>query len=59
MTYKFQRNIPMYIPAIVLTFFSWGIFALGYGCGRLCEHAKNKKEKERQILIEKQIHRIA
>ena len=59
MTYRFQRNIPMYIPAIVLTFISWAIFAIGFGCGKLCENAKNKKEKERQILIERQINKIA
>ena len=59
MTHKFQRNIPMYIPATVLTFISWAIFAIGFGCGKLCESAKVKKEKERQNLIEKQIHKIA
>jgi hypothetical protein len=56
---KTRKNSPMYIPVIVLTFISWAIFAIGFGCGKMCEHAKNKKERERQILIEKQIHRIA
>lgn len=59
MTYKFQRNIPMHIPAIVFTFISWIIFAIGFTCGKLCENAKLKKEKERQILVQKEIHRIA
>jgi hypothetical protein len=59
MTYKFQRNIPMYIPAIIFTFISFGIFAIGFSCGKMCESAKIKKEKERQILVQKEIHRIA
>jgi hypothetical protein len=59
MTYKFQRNTPVYIPAIVLTFLSWAIFALGFGCGKLCQDAKAKKERERQIFIEKQVNKIA
>jgi hypothetical protein len=59
MTYKFQRNTPVYIPAIVLTFLSWVIFALGFGCGKLCQDAKAKKERERQIFIEKQVNKIA
>lgn len=49
----------MYIPIIAFTFVSWAIFAIGFGCGKLCENAKIKKEKERQILIEKEIHRIS
>jgi hypothetical protein len=59
MTYKFQRNTPVYIPAIVLTFLSWAIFALGFGCGKLRQDAKAKKERERQIFIEKQVNKIA
>lgn len=59
MTYKFQRNTPMCIPVIAITFLSWAIFAIGFSCGKLCENAKAKKEKERQILIQKEIHRIA
>jgi hypothetical protein len=59
MTYKFQRNTPMYVPVIVITFVSWVIFAIGFGCGKMCENAKAKKEKERQMLIQKEIYRIA
>ena len=59
MTYKFQRNTPMYVPVIVFTFVSWTIFAIGFGCGKLCENAKAKKERERQNLIEKEIHKIS
>ena len=59
MTYKFQRNTPMYVPIIVITFVSWVIFAIGFGCGKMCENAKAKKEKERQMLIQKEIYRIA
>ena len=59
MTYKFQRNIPMYIQAIVLTFISWAIFAFGFCCGKVCENAKNKKQREREIFLEKQVYRIA
>jgi hypothetical protein len=49
----------MYIPAIIFTFISFGIFAIGFSCGKMCESAKIKKEKERQILVQKEIHRIA
>jgi hypothetical protein len=49
----------MYVPVIVFTFVSWIIFAIGFGCGKMCENAKTKKEKERQILIQKEIYRIA
>lgn len=59
MTYKFQRNTPMYVPVIVLTLVSWVIFAIGFGCGKICENAKAKKERERQIFLEKETHRIA
>lgn len=59
MTYKFQRNTPMYVPVIIFTFVGWAIFAIGFGCGKLCEKAKAKKEKEIQILLEKETHRIA
>lgn len=59
MTYKFQRNTPMYVPVIVFTFVGWAIFAIGFGCGKLCENAKTKKEKERQILLEKEMNKIA
>lgn len=59
MTYKFQRNIPMYIPAVIFTFLSFGIFSVGFVCGKICETAKLKKEKERQILIQKEINKIA
>ena len=45
MTYKFQRNTPMYVPVIVFTFVGWAIFAIGFGCGKLCENAKAKKLK--------------
>lgn len=59
MTYKFQRNIPMHIPAIIFTFLSFGIFTIGFCCGKMCESTKIKKEKERQILVQKEINRIA
>jgi hypothetical protein len=59
MTYRFQRNIPMYLPVIVLTFISWAIFTLGFCCGKICENAKNEKEKERQIFLQKEVHKIA
>lgn len=59
MTYKFQRNTPIYVPVIVLTLVSWIIFAIGFGCGKICENAKAKKERERQIFLEKETHRIA
>jgi hypothetical protein len=59
MTYKFQRNTPMYIPVVVFTFVSWTIFAIGFGCGKLCENAKAKKEKEKEILLQKEINKIA
>jgi hypothetical protein len=59
MTYKFQRNTPMYIPVLILTFLSWAIFAFGFCCGKVCENAKAKKEKERQMLIQKEIYKIA
>ena len=49
----------MYVPVIVFTFVSWTIFAIGFGCGKLCENAKAKKERERQNLIEKEIHKIS
>ncbi len=49
----------MYIPAIVLTFISWAIFAFGFCCGKVCENAKNKKQREREIFLEKQVYRIA
>lgn len=59
MTYKFQRNTPMYLPVIILTFISWAIFVFGFCCGKICENAKNEKEKERQILLQKEVHKIA
>jgi hypothetical protein len=59
MTYKFQRNIPSFIPAIIFVFVTWVIFSAGFLCGKLCEDAKAKKQKERQIFLEKETHRIA
>lgn len=58
MTYKFQRNTPMHFPVIVFIFISWAIFAIGFACGKICENEKVKKEKERQILIQKEVHKI-
>jgi len=59
MTYKFQRNIPSFIPVIIFVFVTWVIFAIGFVCGKFCENAKFKKQKERQIFIEKQVDKIA
>jgi hypothetical protein len=49
----------MYLPVIILTFISWAIFVFGFCCGKICENAKNEKEKERQILLQKEVHKIA
>lgn len=59
MTYKFQRNIPSFIPAVLFVFVTWVIFGAGFLCGKLCEDAKAKKQKERQISLEKEINKIA
>ena len=59
MTYKFQRNTPSYIPAVIFVFVTWVIFGAGFLCGKLCEDAKAKKQKERQIHLEKEINKIA
>ena len=59
MTYKFQRNIPSFIPAVLFVFVTWVIFGAGFLCGKLCEYAKIRKQKERQISLEKEINKIA
>lgn len=59
MTYKFQRNIPSLLPLLIIIFIVWIILTIGFLFGRTCERAKIQKEKERQILIQKEINRIA
>lgn len=59
MTYKFQRNIPSVIPVVIFVFVTWVIFGTGFICGKLCEKAKIKKQKETQSLLEKEINKIA
>ena len=59
MTYKFQRNTPSFIPVVIFVFITWVIFGIGFICGKMCENAKADKEKQRQILVQKEIHRIA
>lgn len=59
MTYKFQRNIPSLLPLLITIFIVWIILTIGFLFGKTCERAKVKKEKEKQILIEKGANRIA
>jgi hypothetical protein len=59
MTYKFQRNIPSFLPLLLTIFITWLILTIGFLFGRTCERARIQKEKERQILVQKEIHRIA
>ena len=59
MTYKFQRNIPSLLPLLITIFIVWIILTIGFLFGRTCERARIQKEKERQILFQKEINKIA
>ena len=59
MTYKFQRNIPSFIPLILSIIIVWIILTIGFLFGKTCEKAKVEKEKQKQILLQKEINRIA